>query len=158
MSKRRNVSFSNGDIVKIPLPTEKFGYGCVLDRPLMGFYNFTNNGTIAIEYIARHPFMFKVFVEDNAIKSGRWTIVGKTPVVDNLRNKEKFFKKDPISNRFYIYIDSKLGVSEREVSPEECIGLEAAAVWSAEHVEERIIDELEGKQNRWAKILNNIDV
>ena len=43
-----------------------------------------------------------------------------------------------------------------EITPstkEECIGLERAAVWEAEHVESRITDFFNSRENVWVKQL-----
>ncbi|MEI7895193.1 MAG: hypothetical protein WCI05_19005, partial [Myxococcales bacterium] len=41
--------------------------------------------------------------------------------------------------------------TERPATREACVGLERAAVWSAEHVESRLSDQLAQRPNKWAE-------
>ena len=42
---------------------------------------------------------------------------------------------------------------ERLAIAEECVGLERAAVWEPEHVEDRLRDHFAGRSNRWVESL-----
>jgi hypothetical protein len=59
------------------------------------------------------------------------------------------FKKDPINGKLTIYINE----AEFPAEIEECSDLEPAAVWDAEHVEDRLRDHCENQKNIWVKSL-----
>jgi len=64
-----------------------------------------------------------------------------------------YAKQDPISGSLSIYcVDPASGQgSETSATIEECHNLERAAVWSPEHVEERLRDYLDSLPNRWVE-------
>jgi hypothetical protein len=69
-----------------------------------------------------------------AAKSDKWEIIGNFPIDQSLAIPPKFFKQDVISKKFYIYNDAQ----DIPATKEECVGLERAAVWEPEHVENRL--------------------
>ncbi|GAB1268388.1 hypothetical protein NBRC116493_16410 [Aurantivibrio infirmus] len=140
MSKRKV-----GDIVKIDLKNGYFAFGRVLKEPLMAFYGFRATATPSVEEIVSKEILFKIWVMNNAVTSGRWPIVGHLDLDESLLKSVTFFKQDSISKKLYLYRDSKVLPASRE----ECIGLEKAAVWSASHVEDRLRDYFDGIPNKW---------
>ncbi|ANL47268.1 hypothetical protein AMC87_CH02597 [Rhizobium phaseoli] len=92
--------------------------------------------------------LFKLWVMDSAAKSGRWPIVGKVdpPTVFAL-DGAVFFKQDRVSGRNLAY--DVIANAESPLSFEEADRLECAAVWSPEHVEDRLRDHLNGISNKW---------
>lgn len=153
MSAKRQRKGQPGDIVAIDLGNGYEGYACVLDPPLIGFYNIQARQRLSVDQITASEFMFKLFVYDKAITSGRWVKIARVSVAPNLRQTERFFRQDIQNGKFYIYID---GEEETPAAREDVDGLEAAAVWSAEHVEDRIQDYHKGVENKWALIVHKI--
>ncbi len=66
-----------------------------------------------------------------------------------------FCKQDIVSGKLYIYqeVPELAPLYERPATTGECIGLEAAAVWEAEHVEDRLRDHFAGQLNKWVEQL-----
>jgi hypothetical protein len=138
-----------GAVVELELPSGRKGYARILANPLMAFYAVQSSEPMDLGQILRQPIAFKVWVMNSAITSGRWRVVGSAPVEAELEVSPWFFKQDPISNSLTLY---RSGV-ERPATMEDCLGLECAAAWSAEHVESRLQDHLDGKPNKWVEAL-----
>jgi hypothetical protein len=62
------------------------------------------------------------------------------------------FIQDPIQRQSFQIYDPNTG-NIHPSKKEDCIGLERAAVWEASHVEDRILDHFEGRENKWVKSL-----
>jgi len=74
------------------------------------------------------------------------------------RTEPFFYKQDAITGRLALYHSTFASTNwERPASREECAGLEAAAVWEPEHVEDRLRDHFAGRPNKWVESLR-IDV
>jgi hypothetical protein len=138
-----------GDIVEIPFSDGRFGYGRVLSDPLMGFYEIHSSEPIPADRIVQSKILFKIWVMNSAVTSGRWKIIGRSPIESDLQGSPWFFKQDIISKDLTLYREGQ----EKPGSVEQCKGLERAAVWSAEHVESRLEDEIDGRPNKWVEML-----
>ena len=95
--------------------------------------------------------MFTIFVMKNAITSGRWKKIGECdPVLLKEFVVPSFFvqsKTDPDDVSIY-----HLGIST-PTQRAAVIGLESMAVWSAEHVEDRLRDKAHGRPNKWVELM-----
>lgn len=140
-SIRRRV----GDILEIDLGDGNLAYGRVLEDPVFGFYDLRAAKTPEISSILAAPIRFKVCVMKRAVSSGRWRVIGNKPLEPDLAKRVKFFMVDIISKAITIYDDGH----EVPATIEECRGLECAAAWEAEHVEDRLRDEFAGVKNVW---------
>ena len=145
MAKRQRIV--EGAFVKIPLDENRHAYGRLLKRPLVGFYESDTAEDLPLAVIQSMPVSFKVWVANRAITSGRWEIVGVAPLEEELKSDPRFFKFDTIQKELSIYHQQR----ELPASWEECKDLECAAVWSAEHVEDRLRDRALGRPNKWAE-------
>ncbi|WP_168454853.1 Imm26 family immunity protein [Sphingopyxis microcysteis] len=143
-----------GQILKIDLGAGIYALGIVLDEPLIAFFDQEFKEASAYE-VERLPVAFILMVMNNAVTSGRWDVLGMQNIPDRLSDKPKFCKQDPISGDLSIYqeIDELAPHFERPAEPGECEGLETAAVWEAEHVEDRLRDHFAGRENEWEKQL-----
>lgn len=75
-----------------------------------------------------------------------WEIIGNAPLEDSLKQRPDVFMQDLADFRKCRIIDSQ--GNERTAKPEDCIGLERAAVWEADNVEKRLLDSFMGRPNR----------
>ena len=148
MSEKK-IALNVGDIVKIDLENGTFCFGRVLEEPLLAFYDLNVTDDPSLEEIVSSPILFKVWVMNHAITSGRWPVIGSLPLDEDLQQPVKFFKQDPISKELCIYINAE----EIPASLAECDGLERAAVWNPEHVEDRLRDHYAGVPNQWVESL-----
>jgi hypothetical protein len=136
-----------GDVVSVKLANGKFSFGRVLKNPLMAFYDLVSDVPTDAAVVIESPVAFKTWVVNKAMRSGRWPVIGHYPLSDELLKPVTFAKRDPISKAISTYVDGK----ETRASIDECKGLESAAVWSAEHVEDRLQDYFEGRPNKWVE-------
>lgn len=136
-----------GGILKIDLGDGFHTYGRILPDAAYAFYDARTNTEIPdIQKIISKPILFITGVYDDTVTSGRWKKVGKLPIEDNLKVPPAAFIQDPLNpHQFRIYYKGEI----RSVDKEECLGLERAAVWEPEHIEERIRDHYAGKPNMY---------
>jgi hypothetical protein len=121
----------------------------VLPEATFAFYDSRATEELSIEHVITRPVLFFVAVMQYAIKGGLWPIVGHAPLDDQLKAPPCFIQ-DPLNlNNFEIYKDGKI----RKATKEECAGLECAAVWDPEHVEDRLKDHYAGRKNKWLESL-----
>src|SRR5262245_11440659 len=139
-----------GAIVKIPLDGKWFTYGQILDDAEVAVFDARTDCELPMDEITSRAIICRVAVSYHAITKGRWLKVGKSPISEEIKVPMPKYIQDILKpDRFEIYCNGEI----RQSTHEECIGLERAAVWEPEHVEERIRDHYSGKQNRWVDIL-----
>lgn len=144
-----------GQIVKVPLGEDAFSLAIVLREPLVSFFDKAFANDVRTYSIANLPVAFTIMVMNDAITSGRWEVVGQTDIPERLKVVPKFCKQDQLSGQLSIYheVPDLAPHYERPARPGECDGLEAAAVWEAEHVEDRLRDHFAGTPNQWVEQL-----
>ncbi len=142
-----------GAFFEIALTNGKFSYGRILGKANYAFYNIYSDSRITnIDLIRNNKVIFNVGVYNDAITKNRWKTIGLTELEQGLKKIPLEFIQDDFElNQFEIY-DPNTG-DMRPAKKAECIGLERAAVWEPEHVEERIIDYFEGRPNKWFESL-----
>jgi hypothetical protein len=148
--KAKKIKRKVGDILHIDLGGGTFSVAVVLKEPLIAFYNCFFTEGQKIDLALDCPALFKLWVMNSAIESGRWRVVGNTVLNAYMEEPQQFFKQDPISKKYSLTVDGEDG---QIVSKEACEGLERAAVWSAEHVEDRLRDFHAGVPNKWVESL-----
>jgi len=147
MNRQRRKS---GDIVKVPIDSNWHTYARVLNEPLIAFYDARTNRDLSPEEIVTRPILFTLWVMNRAITSGRWKRVAHISPDPALLKEPAFFKQDTLNPLSYsIYRAGQ----EIQATKEECRGLERAAVWDAEHVEDRLRDHYLGQPNKWVESL-----
>lgn len=151
---RRDVA-KTGDVIAIDVGNIYRFYAQVLHKPLYRFFDNTDIDA-EIDNITDSNEIFRVWVADDAIKRPNWHIVGKANLEKNVLSSPWFHRKDKITGTIYKYRsrpDLKSGYEEVECYLDEAKKMEAAAVWSGDHIEDRLQDWLAGKENRWEKLL-----
>ncbi|ENU91284.1 hypothetical protein F971_03191 [Acinetobacter vivianii] len=152
VKKLKSFKRKEGDILLIKLSNNTFCYGRVLTDPLFVFYDLnTSKPLLDINQITEKNILFKVWVMKHAITSGRWEVIGNQTLEDTLVRSPLFFKQDILSKELSIY--NPTTGQEIDASYEECKNLERAAVWEPEHVEDRLEDIFEGRNNKWVESL-----
>jgi hypothetical protein len=153
MMKAKRVRRAEGQVVKIPLGDGSWAYGRVLEEPLVALYDkrYLDADEPSIDEIVSLPVAFKIWVMNYAITKGGWPVIGKLPLSAELREVPAFFKQDVLNGNLSIYhaLPEFAPHYERPATYEECLGLEEAAVWEPEHVEERLHDHFEGRKSKW---------
>jgi hypothetical protein len=134
-----------GTYLQIPLADGSFGYGRVLQFPYVAFYDLRTAGPApGVAQIDARPVLWRLSVR---ITGGhdRWPKVGHAPLSGAVAGPVTFFTQDDDRIDSCAVYDTE-GMSRR-VAPEECVGLERSANWDARHVEERLLDHFEGREN-----------
>jgi Immunity protein 26 len=142
-----------GAFFEIKLPNGKFSYGRILPKATYAFYDIYSENKISdINEIDGKKVLFRVAVHNDAISKNRWKILGTLPLVKELMILPLKFIQDELEpSQFEIYEPNTGKISP--ATKVEVIGLERAAVWDPEYVEDRIIDHFEGRPNRWFESL-----
>lgn len=139
-----------GNVVRIDLGDDTHTYAHVLHEPLLAFYDIRTSQEATLDEILDREVLFKIWVMNSAITSGRWPVVGHAEVPPELAERQWFCKQDSIDPRkLMLYSDGE----ELPATFEECEKLERAAVWSPEHVEDRLRDRFAGRPNKWVESL-----
>jgi hypothetical protein len=140
----RAPKLAPGTFVRIPLADGSFGYGRILSDPYVAFYNYrTKEPSSDLDVIDSKPLLFtqavRIFGYD------RWANIGKRKLEGELAKPVVRFMQDLADFTKCTIFDSE-GM-EKEARPEECVGLERAAVWDPHHIEQRLLDSFMGRPN-----------
>lgn len=142
MSKKKRLEA--GTFVRIPLEDGSFGYGRVQSDPYMAFYDFHTTKPISdLDEIASKPILFSQAVRLRDVS--RWESIGLRPLEGEVAKPIVRFMQDLADYRDCTIFDS--AGMEKKVLPEECIGIERAAVWDAHQIEKRLLDSFMGRPN-----------
>lgn len=140
-----------GDLLAIPLGDGKQAFAWVLRAPLVAFFDQFSGEKEAVdlEALTRRAILFRVWVMESALR--KWTVLGHAMPPPSLQESPWFAKTDPISKVRTI-------VREGEERP-DLEGawriLEPAAVWSAEHIVDRLRDARLGRPNKWLESMRS---
>lgn len=139
-----------GAIVAVPLGDGTHTYAQILSEADCAFFDARTSAKLDAEDVASLPVLFRIPVMGSAVTSGRWRKVGRAPLRPELAEPAPTFIQDAGEpTRLMIY----LGGTVRPASREECEGLERCAVWSAEHVEDRLRAHYKGVPDMWSESL-----
>jgi hypothetical protein len=133
-----------GTLVRIQLADSSFAYAMELESPYTAFYDYrTLEPSVDLDTICAKPILFRLAVEGNV--ADYWDVIGWHPVEGDAAAPVLQFMQDLADYRKCTLFDS-VG-TEREVTPEECIGIERAVVWRHDHVEQRLLDKFLDRAN-----------
>ncbi len=150
--KTRNLRFRKGDVFAVPLGSGNgYGYCRYLDHLVTEFFDLQSQKLLPIEKVLAAKVLFIVWVSKSPFTSGAWPKIGHLET--GATPAPIFYKRDPISKRLFLYQDGR----EKPATLAECQGLENAAIWSANHIEDRLRDHFAGRPNKWADSLKPKD-
>jgi len=133
-----------GTFVRIPLSDGSFGYGRVLFDPYLAFYDHrTTEPSSDLDEIAARPVLFTQVVRVR--DADRWPRIGHRDLDGEVAKPVVRFMQDLADFRKCVIFDS--AGNERPATPEECVGLERAAVWDPHQIERRLLDTFMGRPN-----------
>jgi hypothetical protein len=143
--QRRRV----GEFLRIDLGDEYHTYARVIEDASYIIYDARTREELPVAEIATLPHLFQIAVMKHAVTRGRWRIIGQVPLTAIEAEPLAKFIQDPIRpEQFQIYEHGEI----RPATRDECTGLERAAVWEPEGVEERIRDHYAGRVNKVVEI------
>jgi hypothetical protein len=157
MPKPSNPRWLEGQIVRVDLKNGTHSFGRVLRFPFIAFYDHQigDGEDLSIDVIVSSPIAFVISVMRYAVTSGRWPVIGRVRLTSELNEIPAFFKQDAVNGELSIYqeVPELAPLYERPATLAEVQGLECAAVWEPEHVEERLRDHFAGRPNKWVELL-----
>jgi immunity protein 26 of polymorphic toxin system len=148
MARRKKMD--SGNILEIELEDGSLSYGVIIKNPLLAFSSLTFNRRPEITSEIFKNVAFQLWVMNSAIGKNGWPIVGSISVDELSINKPTFYRYDMISKNFYHYVDC---VDDIPSTKEGCIGLECAAAWEKNHIEDRLMAFKKGIECEWEKSL-----
>lgn len=146
-----------GRVVRIDLGDGRCAYGRRLNGPSVEFYDRVDayGESVDLLDLVASRVAFTVRVMDPAFRRpGGWELLDVVPLSASEHAEGGHrAKKDPISGECSIYWTDAVSGNFGEIpaSPEECENLQVAAVWDAQHVEDRLRDHLDGRPNEWVE-------
>ena len=145
-AQRRTV----GAVLSVPLSSQKLCFAITLAEADFAFYGPEVKTDATSERLFAHPVLFRVAVHKSAWATGRWSKVAKLSLPPQLLAPEPKFIQDALDPRkFQLYVGGEI----RPATRMECEGLERAAVWEPEQVEQRLEAHLAGVPNAWLEQL-----
>jgi hypothetical protein len=132
-----------GDVLKIMLGDGTHTYARVLPDASYAFYDSRGTEEVPVQQVILMPVLFIVAAMDDAVKEGRWIVVGHAPFNGDPVLPPKFIQDPLDKNKFSLYENGLIRPAKRQ----ECIGLERAAVWDPANVEDRLRDHYAGRKN-----------
>ena len=135
------MAFEPGSVLRIDLDPDRHCYARALSTPSRIAF-FDGVGGDDLNEVVRRPVLFVIAVSDRA--DDEWAVVGTLPPDVLAIPVPEQFMQDIVTGRCRI-VDANFDA--RQATPAECVGLERAAVWSPEDVEERLRDHFAGREN-----------
>ena len=133
-----------GSFLRIPLADGSFGYGRVLKLPHDAYYNYrTETPDSDLDRIASQPILFKISARH--MEERGWELIGWKKLGEQFSQPIVQFMQDRGNFQDCTIFDTVGNV--RSAEPQECVGLERAAVWEEENVEQRLLDTFMGRSN-----------
>lgn len=146
----RRKKWEPGNVVEVELDDGSFSYGVVIEEPLVAFTEatFTERPEITTELFGK--VAFQLWVMNSAIGKNGWPVIGDVPFKELSISEAMFYRYDIVSKKFYHYSDCTNDIPSTR---EACVGLECAAVWRKDHVEDRLQAHKEGGVCKWEESL-----
>jgi hypothetical protein len=144
-----------GSVFGIPLGDGRIGIGRCLTTPLVEFFDLRLESAedFEPERLADTAVLFRTWVDDRAPKVGGWIQLTPVSLSDReLAYEEPMYRHDIVSGAFYRYRydrDDPSVWNSEPLTPEECAGLELAAVWDGGGIASRLRDALDRVPNKW---------
>jgi len=132
-----------GDFLRIPLQNGMFAYGRVLNDDYAAYYDhFTSEPETDLDVIASKPVLFRLATRRLPGRD-KWEVIGRRELDAELARPVVQFMQD-LANAADCVIFDTAG-HERKATPEECVGIERAAVWDSHNVESRLLAHVLGR-------------
>lgn len=130
-----------GRFFRIPLSDGSFGYGRELQFQYFAFYDYrTAKPSADLDEIGAQSILFAVTVRR---RKDLWEFIGTRPLGGKVAQPVVVFQQDDMGR---CLLFDTAGMT-KEVAPQDCVGLERAAVWDSHQIEERLLDTFLGLPN-----------
>lgn len=131
-----------GDVIQFALPSGCYAYGRILRDASVAFYRETTSEP-GRPPIGSRDYQFVVSVYADLLDSAGVSVVGHDPS-QTLEDDwpPPYCVRDPISGAAKVYHHGQISTA----TPEECEGLEPAAVWDFHHLIDRLMGVRQGPE------------
>jgi hypothetical protein len=144
---------TEGSILEINVKDKFYTYAQILKNCSYAFFNYKTIEKIeSIEILKSKEVIFIITFHDQIITKGHFLKIGKLEIRDELKVLPLQFIQDTLNKEEFRIYDPNTG-EMRNAQKNECIGLECAAVWSLEHVIDRLYDFFNDVPNFWVEQL-----
>lgn len=137
-----------GAILEINIENEYFVYAQILDGGTAFFDYKTKENLKDFTILNSSKILFIIAVYKDVITHGIWLKVGKLQIREELRVLPFQYIRDPLKPENFELYNPNTGEITKSTK-DEVKGLECAAVWEANHVEDRIRDHYLGVPCIW---------
>lgn len=138
-NKSKRQKNTVGSIVEISIEGNYYVYAQILPWGLFAFFDYRSKVPIKdFSCLLDAPVLFRLCIYRYVVAKGLWKKVGKLPIRLDINTSKYEYIYDDLSKEFskYNYVTGEITPSTKE----EVRGLECAAVWGENHVEDRIRD------------------
>ena len=138
---------TEGSILEIDVKGEYFVYAQILGKAGYVFFDFKSKNKLKdFSVLENAKILFFLSVYNDVITKGKWLKVNKLPIrSDFLIQPMQFIQDALIPSKFRLYNPNTGEMTP--VTKDECKGLEVAAIYEAEDIEQRISDYFAGRVN-----------
>lgn len=150
----KKQQITEGAVLEINIENQYYVYSQILSKGLgYAFFDFKTKEKLKdLNILQNSQVLFIVMVYSDIITKGVWLKVGKLPIRNDLLVLPMKYIQDNLNpDKFELYNPNTGEINK--ATREECEGLECAAVWEANHVEDRIRDHYLGVPNIWLESL-----
>jgi len=144
----KKARWQPGSVIRKRLGDGWTYYARLLEFPWAAFYRHRTKDLVDdAAAIAGHEVLFMIAAHKDLLAPGEWESVGHLPLEAALHPPEAQAIWDDAGHCRIIDSEGNM----RPSTPEECEGLEPAAVWEPEHIADRLQDSFAGRENRWLR-------
>jgi len=140
---------TEGAILEINIENQYYVYAQILTKGSFAFFDYrTTEKLTDFQVLNDAKVLFILAVNKYVVTKGMWLKVGKLPIRESLQVLPMKFIQDKLKPENFELYDPNTG----EITPttkDKIIGLERAAVWADNHVEDRIRDHYLGVPCIW---------
>ncbi|MNF99146.1 hypothetical protein D3C85_662870 [compost metagenome] len=149
MIKKQKIT--KGAILEINIDNNYYTYAQILGKAEYAFFDYKTVDPLKdFSILLDRPVLFITSVYNDVVNQGHWSKVGNLKLREDLKVQPMQFIQDSLHpDRFELY-NPNTGEST-PATKAEIKGLERAAVWEANHIEDRIRDYYNGVPCEWLK-------
>ena len=147
MAKRQRITI--GSILEINIEKSYYTYAQILGKANYAFFDYkTKEHLKEFNTLLDKPILFITAVYDDVITQGHWTKVGNLELREDLQEIPMQFIQDALHPDRFEFYNPNTG-DTKKATKNQVKGLERAAVWEANHIEDRIRDYYSGVPCIW---------
>lgn len=147
---KRPPRLRQGDLFRFRIDDQRYGFGRVLTETERAIYQFTSEEKRpALEEVITSDVLFVVGSTDDGFARRQWHVIGNAPLEEHLTRPIYFFHQAVGDNLCGVYNiwDPEHAPTRKHI--DECQDLEQWGAWSSNHIIDRVVAALEGKECPW---------